>query len=52
MRTTTHNAFKIKRKLSRDYRRDGMCTIKHPATGLDIKISTEVVKILRERKMI
>ena len=47
MNVNGHNALKIKRKLSPDYRRDQTCTIRNPKTGLSITLPIEVIKMLR-----
>ena len=47
MNVNGHNALKVKRKLSSDYRRDDECTIIHPKTGLNVTLPTEVIKLLR-----
>lgn len=47
MNVNGNNALKVKRKLSPDYRRDETCRIRHPKTGLDVTLPTEVIKMLR-----
>ena len=47
MNVNGHNALKVKRKISPDYRRDDECTIIHPKTGLNVTLPTEVIKMLR-----
>jgi len=47
MNVNGHNALKVKRKLSPDYRRDSTCRIRNTKTGLDVTLPTEVVKMLR-----
>jgi len=47
MNVNGHNALKVKRKLSPDYRRDQTCRIRNTETGLDVTLPTEVVKMLR-----
>ena len=47
MNVNGHNALKVKRKLSPDYRRDEVCRIRNTKTGLDVTLPTEVVKMLR-----
>lgn len=51
MITTTHNALKIKIKLSPDYRRDTTCRVRNLKTSMDITLPTEVVKMLRNGKV-
>ncbi len=47
MNVNGHNALKVKRKISPDYRKDNECTIIHPKTGLNVTLPTEVIKMLR-----
>jgi len=47
MNVNSHNALKIKRKISADYRRDQTCTIIHPKTELNITVPIKVIKLLR-----
>jgi len=48
MQMTSHNGLKVKQKLApKDYKKDPNCRVRHPKTGLDVTLPTEVIKLLR-----